>query len=71
MYRLCIFDLDGTLLNTINALTYTTNVTLSALGLGQIVPEQTKKMVGDGYKKQMERALWPAAMKIWFIMKKL
>ena len=57
MYRLCIFDLDGTLLNTINALTYTTNVTLSALGLGQIVPEQTKKMVGDGYKKQMERAL--------------
>lgn len=57
MYRLCIFDLDGTLLNTINALTYTTNVTLSAFGLGQINPDQTKKMVGDGYKKQMERAL--------------
>lgn len=57
MYRLCIFDLDGTLLNTIHALTYATNVTLSDFGLGPIIPEQTKKMVGDGYKKQMERAL--------------
>lgn len=57
MYRLCIFDLDGTLLNTISALTYTTNMTLSAFGLPGIVPEQTKRMVGDGYKKQMERAL--------------
>lgn len=57
MYRLCIFDLDGTLLNTISALTYTTNETLKAFGLSGIVPEQTKHMVGDGYKKQMERAL--------------
>lgn len=57
MYRLCIFDLDGTLLNTVNALTYTTNVTLAAFGLGPIVPEQTKRMVGDGYRTQMERAL--------------
>ena len=57
MYRLCIFDLDGTLLNTIHALTYTTNKTLEKFGLPGIVPEQTKHMVGDGYKKQIERAL--------------
>lgn len=57
MYRLCLFDLDGTLLNTIHALTFTTNETLKAFGLSTIVPEQTKRMVGDGYKKQMERAL--------------
>lgn len=57
MYRLCIFDLDGTLLNTIEALTFTTNETLKTFGLGGIVPEQTKRIVGDGYKKQMERAL--------------
>ena len=57
MYRLCIFDLDGTLLNTIQALTYTTNVTLDAFGLAHIGPEQTRRIVGDGYKKQMERAL--------------
>ena len=30
MYRLCIFDLDGTLLNTVYALTYVTNLTLDA-----------------------------------------
>ena len=57
MYRLCIFDLDGTLLNTIGALTYATNKTLEVFGLGPIVPEQTKRIVGDGYRTQMERAL--------------
>lgn len=57
MYRLCIFDLDGTLLNTISALTFTTNETLKAFGLLGITPEQTKRMVGDGYKKLVERAL--------------
>ena len=31
MYRLCIFDLDGTLLNTVYALTYVTNLTLDAV----------------------------------------
>ena len=33
MYKLCIFDLDGTLLNTLTALTYATNLTLRTFGL--------------------------------------
>ena len=57
MYRGCIFDLDGTLLNTLAALTLTTNLTLKTLGLGPILEEQTKQFVGDGYVKQLERAL--------------
>lgn len=57
MYKLCIFDLDGTLLNTLTALTYATNLTLHTFGLGDITVEETKRMVGDGYKTQMERAL--------------
>ena len=36
MYRLCIFDLDGTLLNTVYALTYVTNLTLDAFGLRHV-----------------------------------
>ena len=33
MIRCCIFDLDGTLLNTLDALTYTTNLTLKELDM--------------------------------------
>lgn len=57
MYKCCIFDLDGTLLNTIKALTYTTNLTLKKYNLGPITDIEIKKFVGDGYKKLMERAL--------------
>ena len=57
MYRLCIFDLDGTLLNTVYALTYVTNVTLDAFGLRHVTPEETKRIVGNGYRMQMKRAL--------------
>ncbi|MFQ8839894.1 MAG: HAD family hydrolase [Clostridium fessum] len=42
MYRLCIFDLDGTLLNTVYALTYVTNLTLDAFGLRHVTPEETE-----------------------------
>lgn len=56
-YQLCIFDLDGTLLDTVGALTYCTNETLKNFGLGPVQPEQTKRIVGDGYRTQMERAL--------------
>ena len=57
MYGCCIFDLDGTLLNTIHALTYTTNQVLGRLGLAQVDEAHMKVFVGNGYKKQMERSL--------------
>lgn len=56
-YQLCVFDLDGTLLDTVGALACATNLTLQAFGLGPILPEQIKQIVGDGYRTQMERAL--------------
>lgn len=57
MYQGCIFDLDGTLLNTIHALTFTTNKVLERFHLPPVGEEDMKQFVGDGYKKQMERSL--------------
>ena len=48
MYKACIFDLDGTLTDTVESLTYSVNATLQELGLGQITPEQCKAFVGHG-----------------------
>ena len=49
-YQAVIFDLDGTLLNTVYALTYVTNLTLDAFGLRHVTPEETKRIVGNGYR---------------------
>ena len=56
-YKSCIFDLDGTLVNSIHALTYCTNLALAQCGLGQVTEDQMKNIVGDGYKTQMRRSL--------------
>lgn len=57
MYGCCIFDLDGTLINSIYALNRTINLTLESCGLSPIDEEHTKQFVGDGYGKFVERAL--------------
>lgn len=57
MYQCCIFDLDGTLINSVYALTKTINLTLQEFGYPPIGDAQTKLFVGDGYKKFVERAL--------------
>lgn len=57
MYKCCIFDLDGTVINTIYALNRTINLMLGELGYGPIDEGHTKVFVADGYKKFVERAL--------------
>ncbi len=57
MYKCCIFDLDGTLVNSIYALKRSVDLTLEHFGMGPITIEDTKQFVGDGYKKLVERSL--------------
>ena len=56
-YKCLIFDLDGTLVNSIHALTYCTNLALEKFGLSPLTETQMKTIVGDGYKMQMKRSL--------------
>ncbi len=56
MYKCCLFDLDGTLLNTVHALTRTMNLTLAEFGLEPVTEEETKVFVGDGYRNFVKRA---------------
>jgi len=57
MEKLVIFDLDGTLLNTIADLGNAANHTLSELGLPQHTLDEYRLMVGNGMRKLIERAL--------------
>lgn len=59
MYKLVIFDLDGTLLNTIGDLAAAGNHTLAQMGFAQHPEEQYKHFVGNGIPKLIERMLPP------------
>jgi len=57
MYKCCIFDLDGTLVNTIDSLSRSVSLTMNHFGYGDVDVAHAKVFVGDGYKKLVERAL--------------
>ncbi|MCH5158652.1 MAG: HAD-IA family hydrolase [Clostridiales bacterium] len=53
-----IFDLDGTLIDTLDDLTDAVNVALGKLSKRKIDRETTRRFVGNGVGKLMNRALW-------------
>lgn len=57
MKRLCIFDLDGTLLNSIADLADATNAALTDCGFPTHPVETYPMMVGNGITRLIERAL--------------
>lgn len=59
MYRAIIFDLDGTLLDTIGDLAAAADAALRALGWPTHTEEEYKRMVGNGVPKLIERFLPP------------
>ena len=53
-----IFDLDGTLLDTLDDLTAAVNHALTAFSLSPLSREQARRYVGNGVKKLIERAVY-------------
>lgn len=57
MYKACIFDLDGTLTNTLDSLTYSVNAAMEELGIPGITREQCREFVGNGARVLIEKTL--------------
>ena len=57
MYETIVFDLDGTLLNTLDDLADATNAALTACGLKTRTIDEVRAFVGNGVAKLIERAV--------------
>ena len=57
MIKLCVFDLDGTIADTITTISYYGNNALKEFGLPEIEREKYKVLVGDGAVTLVERML--------------
>ena len=55
--KACIFDLDGTLTNTLESMTYSVNLTLEEMGLSKITKDQCRLFVGNGARVLLEKSL--------------
>ena len=55
--KACIFDLDGTLTDTLESLVYSVRATLREMGLPEITKEQCRSFVGNGARRLMEESL--------------
>ena len=56
-YKLVIFDMDGTILDTLKDLTDALNHTLREFGYQERTIEEVRSFVGNGIRKLIERAL--------------
>ena len=57
MYTTFIFDLDGTLLNTLDDLAASVNYALRTYGMPEHSLEDVRQFVGNGVRKLMLRAV--------------
>ena len=55
--KCAVFDLDGTLLNTIKTITHYLNFALANNGLGEVTPEECRGFVGNGVRMLLIRAI--------------
>lgn len=60
MKRACVFDLDGTLADTLASIAYFANRALTRVGLKEIETKRYRYLVGDGARVLVERMLQEA-----------
>lgn len=60
--KLIIFDLDGTLVDSLGDLTDATNLMLATFYRPQLSPAEVRKLVGQGARRLVERALQGVSM---------
>jgi phosphoglycolate phosphatase len=58
--QILIFDLDGTLVDTIRDITNALNYALNPIGIRKLTVDETKKFVGEGLTKLVETVLGEA-----------
>ena len=63
MYKACIFDLDGTLTDTLDSLLFSVNEMMKELELHEITREQCRMYVGNGAKVLVRKALESAGVR--------
>jgi phosphoglycolate phosphatase len=57
MIKLCVFDLDGTLLDTVPDLTAAMNSAMDKTGHSRLTTDQTRAYIGNGIKMYAKRAI--------------
>ena len=57
MIRLCVFDLDGTVMDTLDSIAYFVNHTMTKMGFKKIETEKFKYFAGDGRAALIHRSL--------------
>ena len=57
MIRCCIFDLDGTILDTITTITYYVNLIFDRRGIERVTNDECKYFAGNGARTLIARAL--------------
>lgn len=62
MYKACIFDMDGTLVNTLESIAYFGNRALESIGASPLATEGYRHYVGNGADVLMDRMLEAAGV---------
>lgn len=57
MIKVCIFDLDGTVMDTLESIAYFVNFTMKKMGLATIETEKFKYFAGDGRAVLLHKSL--------------